>query len=97
MKRRSRGLNGLPRLLRELRFRAAANGEGRPLTKLNAQALAGKWYSWFLQQHEDDPQLPSHWADLRDYLVWDVIGHEAPDEYKADTDADPHWEWAKAP
>jgi integrase len=26
-----------------------------------------------------------------------VIGREAPDEYKADTDADPHWEWAKAP
>ena len=78
-------------------LRAAANGEGRPLTRLNAQALAGKWYSWFLQQHEDDPRLPSHWANLRDYLVWDVIGHEAPDEYKADTDADPHWEWAKAP
>jgi len=40
--------------------------------------------------------LASHWAEVRDYLVWDVIGREAPDEYKADTDADPHWEWAKA-
>jgi hypothetical protein len=26
-----------------------------------------------------------------------VIGREAPDEYKADTGADPHWEWARAP
>ncbi len=43
------------------------------------------------------PALASYWAELRDYLVWDVIGREATDEYKADTDADPHWEWAKAP
>jgi integrase len=78
-------------------LRAAAKGEGRPLTQVNALALAGKWYSWFLAQHENDTRLPSYWDELRDYLVWDVIGREAPDEYKADTDADPHWEWAKAP
>jgi integrase len=78
-------------------LRAAAKGEGRPLTQVNALALAGKWYSWFLAQHENDTRLASHWAELSDYLVWDVIGREAPDEYKADTDADPHWEWAKAP
>jgi integrase len=78
-------------------LRAAAKGEGQPLTLINAQALAGKWYSWFLGKHENDTRLASHWAELSDYLVWDVIGREAPDEYKADTDADPHWEWAKAP
>lgn len=78
-------------------LRAAAKGEGRPLTQVNALGLAGKWYSWFLAQHENDTHLASHWAELSDYLVWDVIGREAPDEYKADTDADPHWEWAKAP
>jgi integrase len=78
-------------------LRAAANGEGRPLTRVSALALAGRWYSWFLGQHENDPRLPSHWAELRDYFVWDVIGREAPDTYKADTDADPNWEWAKAP
>jgi integrase len=78
-------------------LRAAAKGEGRPLTQVNALALAGKWYSWFLAQHENDSRLASHWAELRDYLVWDVIGREAPDKHKADTDADPHWEWAKAP
>ena len=78
-------------------LRAVAKGQGRPLTQLNAQALAGKWYSWYLGQHESDTRLASYWAELRDYLVWDVIGREATDEYKADTDADPHWEWAKAP
>ena len=36
-------------------LRAAAKGEGRPLTQVNALALAGKWYSWFLAQHENDP------------------------------------------
>jgi Phage integrase family len=41
--------------------------------------------------------LPSHWAELLDYFIWAVIGREAPDAYKADTDADPHWEWAKDP
>jgi len=48
-------------------LRAAAKGEGRPLTLLNAQALAGKWYSWFLVQHENDTRLPSHWVELRDF------------------------------
>ena len=78
-------------------LRAAARGEGQPLTQINALALAGRWYSWFLKQHENDPRLPSYWAELQDYVIWDVIGREAPDEYKANTDADPNWEWAKAP
>jgi integrase len=78
-------------------LRAAARGEGQPLTHINALALAGRWYSWFLMQHENDPRLPSYWAELQYYLIWDVIGHEAPNEHKADTDADPYWEWAKAP
>jgi hypothetical protein len=78
-------------------LRAAVRGEGQPLTQRNAQALAGRWYAYFLDQHENDIRLPSHWADMREYFIWDVVGREAPDEYKSDTDADPHWEWAKAP
>ena len=35
-------------------LRAGANGEGQPLTKRNAHALGGRWYSWFLAQHESD-------------------------------------------
>jgi integrase len=78
-------------------LRAAAKGEGRSLTHLNAAALAGRWWSWFLKQYENDPRLPSYWAELQDYFVWDVIGREAPDEHKADADPDPTWEWSKAP
>jgi hypothetical protein len=76
-------------------LRASAKGEGRPLTQLKAQALAGKWYSWFLGQHENDTRLASYWEELRDHLVWDIIGREATGD--VDTHADPHWEWAKAP
>ena len=35
-------------------LRAAATGQGQPLTKLNAIALAGRWYTWFIGQHEDE-------------------------------------------
>jgi integrase len=78
-------------------LRAVAGGEGRPLTRLNAQGLAGNWYVWFLKQHENDPRPAGYWDRLRDHFQWQVIGREAPDSYKRDTDADPHWEWAKAP
>jgi hypothetical protein len=78
-------------------LRAAARGEGQPLTHIQALALAGRWWSWFLKQHENDPRLPSYWVGLQSYFIWDVIGHEAPNSYKEDTDADPTWEWSKAP
>src|SRR4051794_14172006 len=29
-------------------LRAVANGHGQPLTRLNAIALAGRWYTWFI-------------------------------------------------
>jgi hypothetical protein len=67
------------------------------LTRLNARGLAGKWYGWWLKQHENDPRSSQYWARARDHLQWEVIGREAPDEYKRNTDADPHWDWAMAP
>jgi hypothetical protein len=39
-------------------LRAARTGEGRPLTRRNAIALAGRWYTWFIEQHEEDPGPP---------------------------------------
>jgi integrase len=78
-------------------LRAKRNGEGRPLTKLNAIALAGRWYDWFLKLHEADLGTSKRWRELSDHLVWNVIHSEAPDTYLEDTKADPHWEWAKEP
>ncbi|MGY4500881.1 integrase [Bradyrhizobium sp. GM24.11] len=78
-------------------LRATAKGEGQPLTKLNAIALAGRWYLWFVGQHENDPGKPQHWKKLIDTLLWDVLRPEAPDEYENDPKSDPDWDWAKEP
>ncbi|MGL3211128.1 tyrosine-type recombinase/integrase [Bradyrhizobium sp. BR 1433] len=78
-------------------LRAKRNGEGQPLTKLNAIALAGRWYTWFVGQYEDDPGPPKRWREMSDHLVWDVIYPEAPESYHENPKADPHWEWQKEP
>jgi integrase len=78
-------------------LRAAANGEGQPLTRLNAIALAGRWYNWFVKQHEADPGPAKRWKDLSDHLAYEVIYSEAPASFLDNTKADPRWEWAKEP
>jgi hypothetical protein len=77
-------------------LRAAANGEAHSLTRVGALALAGRWYSWFVEHHEKDLGLPSRWRELGDLFVY-VIEMEAPVEFLADPKRDPDWEWAKAP
>jgi integrase len=78
-------------------LRAKKNGEGQPLTRLNAIALAGRWYTWFVGQHENDPGPAKRWREMSDHLVWNVIYPEAPDSYHENPKADPHWEWQKEP
>ncbi|MCW1996523.1 hypothetical protein ABIE85_005018 [Bradyrhizobium diazoefficiens] len=46
-------------------LRAQRNGEGQPLTRLNAIALAGRWYNWFVKLHEDDPGPAKRWKERR--------------------------------
>jgi hypothetical protein len=51
-------------------LRAKRNGLGQPLTKLNAIALAGRWYTWFVGQHQNDPGgPPKRWHEMGDHLV----------------------------
>jgi integrase len=78
-------------------LRAKKNGEGQPLTRLNAIALAGRWYTWFVGLHENDPGSAKRWKEMSDHLVWNVIHPEAPDSYHENPKADPRWEWAKEP
>lgn len=78
-------------------LRAQKNGEGQPLTRLNAIALAGRWYFWFLKQHETNPGPAKYWREFGDHLVWNVIYPEAPDSFHEDPKADPAWDWAKEP
>lgn len=78
-------------------LRAHRNGEGQPLTRLNAIALAGRWYNWFVKQHADDPGPAKRWRETANYFVWDVLRNEAPDSYEEDPSSDPHCDWEKAP
>ena len=78
-------------------LRAQRKGAGQPLTRANAIALAGRWYTWFVRQHEVEPWPAKHWRDLGEHLVWDVLYPLAPDSFLEDPKADPHWEWVKDP
>jgi hypothetical protein len=78
-------------------LRARKNGEGQPLTRVNAIALAGRWYNWFIKQHEDEPGSPKRWRELSDIFVWNGLRPHAPDDYEEDPRADRNWDWAKAP
>lgn len=78
-------------------LRARKNGKAQPLTRRNAHALAGRWYSWFIRRHETDLRTPKHWRLMSNHLVWDVIYPHAPDEYHQDTKGDPEWEWKAHP
>ena len=78
-------------------LRAQRNGEGQPLTKQNAIALAGRWYSWFVRQYESDPGPPKRWREMSDHLVWNVIYPEAPESYHENQPRDPGRSMAYAP
>ncbi|MDO8396612.1 MAG: hypothetical protein Q7T45_02225 [Bradyrhizobium sp.] len=78
-------------------LRSKKNGSGQPLTRLNAIALAGRWYTWFVGQHENDPGPAKRWQEMSNHFVWNVIHPEAPDSYHENHKSDPKWEWAKEP
>jgi hypothetical protein len=78
------------------RIRAAAKGEGQPLTKLNALGLAGRWYSWFVERHQSDLRSPKHWSDRKDHFIWQVMSPHAPEEHH-EVHSDPSWPWVDRP
>jgi integrase len=78
-------------------IRAAAKGEGQPLTKLNALALSGRWYAWFVARHESDPGSPENWADRKEHLTERVWYPHAPVEHLEDPQADESWPWTRWP
>jgi len=58
-------------------LRAKQRGEGHDLTQREARALAGEWYKWYVNQHEENPGQPRRWAKLREVLfllLEDVAG-----------------------
>jgi integrase len=69
-------------------LRARRNGEGQPLTRLNAIALAGRWYSWFLSQHTDAPGTPRRWRELGEAFAHAVECHLPDDDDRVHPDDD---------
>jgi hypothetical protein len=45
-------------------LRAKQRGEGHHLTQREARALAGEWYKWFVDQHEENPGRPRDWEGV---------------------------------
>jgi hypothetical protein len=78
-------------------LRAQKNDEGQPLTQLNAIALAGRWYNWFVKQHEDNPRSPKHWRELCRIFRWEVLFPHAPEEFEENPSADEDWDWVREP
>ncbi len=79
------------------RIRAAANGKGLPLTKLNALALAGEWYKWFVAQYESDPGSADIWSERSEHYTERVYYPHAPVEHLEDPNADQSWPWTQWP
>jgi hypothetical protein len=50
------------------RLRDNKSGKGVDLTQRQADALAGDWYRWFVEKHQDNPGQARQWAEL--YDVW---------------------------
>lgn len=49
---------------RIVRLRGSLAGEAEELTHRQIYALVGRWYDWFIGQHEDDPLTPEAWSNL---------------------------------
>lgn len=76
-------------------LRAIKAGEGQPLTKLNALALAGEWYVWYVAKHQQADQSSEHWRTLSDVYFWDVLMAEAPQGFNELRPHERDWEWMK--
>jgi integrase len=79
------------------RIRAMAKGLGQPLTPRNALALSGRWYSWFIARHADDPGAPEHWAERKEHLLERVWHPHAPVDHLEDPSPDQTWPWTRWP
>ena len=62
-------------------IRASQRGEGIDLTRKDALALAGEWYSWFIALHENDPGKPELW-EAEQWSIIDAMLVHAPDHVR---------------
>jgi integrase len=64
-------------------LRAAKRGAAIELTRTDAAALAGEWYTWFVARHEEAPGKPERW-DEEFWRFVDELRQLAPDEVRAE-------------
>ena len=60
-------------------IRAQQRGDGQALTQRQAHALAGEWYRWFIDQHEENPGTPERWNEYF-WLLIDALQDYASEE-----------------
>ena len=63
-------------------IKAAMKGEGVPLTRQQARALAGEWYDWFVARHPENDR--EHWEQLRDQMhdaLRNAVGEKRWEEF----------------
>ena len=68
-------------------IRAEQKGEGRTLSPMQARALSGEWYSWFVTRHLARTSPPAHWEQFLELLSEKAIDGA---RYEGDPD-DPRW------
>jgi hypothetical protein len=71
-------------------LRAAKRGDAVDLTRTEAAALAGEWYSWFVARHEENPGKPQRWESELWWFV-DELQSFAPDGVRAEPMRDLEW------
>jgi integrase len=75
-------------------LRAAKRGDGIDLSRAEAAALAGEWYSWFVARHESNPGKPEH-LDQAFWRLVEELQRFAPNDVRAEPMRD--LEWARDP
>jgi hypothetical protein len=75
-------------------LRADGAGQARSLTRREALGLAGEWYLWFVDRHEDGPSNALVWEDLLGDLQGE-LRECAPEWFRKDESLDPEWKWAE--
>lgn len=66
-------------------IRRRQRGEGQSLTRMQARALAGEWYDWFIQRHPLSSR--EYWEQVRDRVheaMREVVGDDIWDESDPD-------------
>ena len=81
--------------MRIANIRAATTGSGHSLSRREALALAGEWYTWFVARYEDEPGDPQRWKAAWLNLL-DDLEELAPKAVSESIDDGARWVWIQS-